>query len=312
MFLLKSLFDKIVLKGGMYMLLIEEMKSYPFSHTEKIVIDFILEKKEEIEPYSTNQVAKETYTSPSILIRIAKKLNFKGWIDFKEAFLAEQTYLNSHFVDLDANYPFQGNDTIMNISRKISQLHIESVNDTLSLMTHDDLQKAVQIVRKSKEVQIFGVSNINFFGLNFAQKLNRINIPATCDPISENLYQNAAMMKPGECAICISYSGQTVAMLKVAKILKNKHIPIIAITSIGNNDLSKIADVTLHVSTRERSYSKIGPFVSEASISLVLDILYSCIFSLNYKNNLEYKLEIASQIETGRNIENPIITETKV
>lgn len=293
------------------MLLTEQMKQYPFSHSERIIVDFILDKQEEIKDYSTSRIAKETYTSPSLLIRIAKKLDFEGWLEFKEAFLKEIDYLNNHFVDIDPNIPFASNETIMSISKKIASLHSEAIQDTLSLIQHDPLQQAVQLMRKSKRIQLFAVSNMNFIAMNFVFKLNRIGINSVCDPINENMYQNAMMMKRNECAILLSYSGQTVGMLKVANTLKRNHIPFIAVTSIGNNDLSKIADITLNVSTREKSYSKIGPFTSEASISLVLDCLYSCVFALNYQNNWDYKISVAQTIETGRMISNPIIEEQK-
>ena len=54
------------------MLLQERMKIYPFSNSERIIIHYILEKKELIEDYSTKMIADETYTSPSTLIRISK------------------------------------------------------------------------------------------------------------------------------------------------------------------------------------------------------------------------------------------------
>lgn len=294
------------------MLLKDQMEQYPFSNTERIIVDFILEKKESIKEYSASKIAKETYTSPSLLVRIANKLDYKGWSEFKEAYLKEVDYLNNHFIDLDANIPFRSNDSNMNIVGKISQLHLESIHDTVSLINHDSLQKAVQLIKGSSKIQLFAVSNMNFPAMNFAFKMQRIGIEAYCDALSENMFQNACMMKPGECAILLSYSGQTVAMLKVARILKERSTPFIAITSIGNNDLSRLSNVVLNVTTRERSYSKIGPFSSEASFSLVLDCLYGCVFSQHYEQYWNFKLNTAKAIETGRAISNPIIEEQNI
>ena len=72
-------FQKSVSKGCEQVLLQEKMESTDFSPNEKIVVDFIMNKQENIENYSTTMIAKETYTSPSVLVRIAKKLNFDGW-----------------------------------------------------------------------------------------------------------------------------------------------------------------------------------------------------------------------------------------
>lgn len=49
-----------------------KMKNTKFSPSEEIVIDFILTKQERIKDYSTTMIAGETYTSPSLLVRISK------------------------------------------------------------------------------------------------------------------------------------------------------------------------------------------------------------------------------------------------
>lgn len=108
------------------MLLKDRMNNYPFSHSERIIVDYILDKQNEIKDYSTKMIADETYTSPSTLIRISKKLGFQGWNDFKDAYLNEVDYLNKHFQDIDPNFPFTNQDTIMNIASKIANLHAES------------------------------------------------------------------------------------------------------------------------------------------------------------------------------------------
>lgn len=255
------------------MLLKEQMKAYPFSHNERVIIDYILDKQINIKDYSVKMIADATFTSPSTLIRISKKLGFQGWVEFKDAYLEEANYLNSHFCNIDSNLPFSNQDSIMTIASKIVNLHIESAKDTLSLFQHDSLQKAVRILHQSKEIRVF------------------------------------AMSSPDECAICISYSGESSNIVKTAQILKENNCPIIAITSIGNNSLSDLATVTLRVTTREKSFSKIAGFSSLESISIVLNTLYACLFSLNYHDNLTYKLDIAKKIENAPIINNEIIAE---
>ena len=88
------------------MLLQEQMKQDIFSYNEKTIINFILEKQEQIKDYSTKMIGDETYTAPSTIIRIAHKLGFQGWSDFKEAFLDEVIYLNNNFQEIDPNFPF--------------------------------------------------------------------------------------------------------------------------------------------------------------------------------------------------------------
>ena len=254
-------------------------------------------------------IGDETYTAPSTIIRIAHKLGFQGWSDFKEAYLDEVIYLNNHFQEIDPNYPFTNQDTMMKIAHKITQLHIESAKDTASLIHHDSLQKAIQILRKANTVKVFAIANLNFIGEEFVFKLNRIHKKAYIEPVQDNQFQDAIMTTSDECAICLSYSGETHTLLKTANFLKENKVPIIAITSFGKNSLSDLATVTLNVSTREKSFSKIAGFTSLESMNIVLNILYSCLFSLNYQANLDYKINIAKRVELNREIDNEIIKE---
>lgn len=296
---------------GETMLLQEKMKETKFSPSEKIVVEFILEKQEQIQSYSTIMIAGETYTSPSILIRIAKKLGFKGFNDFKDAFLKEVLYLQTNFQNLDANIPFTSQDNIMNITHKIAQLKIESLHDSLSLIHHDHLQKAVRIMQKSRTVKVFTISNLTFLAEEFVHKMRHIGKSAETYPISNSLYQEALMMKKDECAICISYSGQSSEIIQTGQLLHQNHIPIITLTSIGENHLTQLSDVVLNISTRERSYSKIAGFSSLESISFLLDILYSCYFASDYQKHFQYKLKIAKATE-HRTIDNHILKNKNI
>lgn len=291
------------------MLLTEKMQATNFSESERVIVDFILEKGTVIENYSTSQIAKETFTSPSSLIRIAKKLGFHGWNDLKKNYLEEVSYLESHFQSIDANYPFGPRDNMMVVANKISALYVESAEDTLSLVEHDALQKAVWLLHDQMRILVFAIGNLNYAADEFTYKMRRIQKNVLHDAVQDNQFHDALMSDRNDVAICLSYSGETPTLLKTALFLKKKNVPVIAVTSLGNNSLSKLADIVLPVTTREKSYSKIAGFTSYQSFSLILDILYSCVFNMDFTRNLEYKLSIAKEVENDRVITNHIIEE---
>lgn len=290
------------------MLIQEKIKKTKFSPSEQTVIDFIVEKQEQIENYSTTMIANETYTSPSILIRIAKKLNYRGWSELKKAYLEEIIYLRANFQDLNANKPFTKNDPIMTIASKITQTKIESAKDTFSLIHHDSLQQAINIMLNHDSIKVFTLSNLIYAGEEFVFKMRRIKKKVEIFPVHSMMLQEATMMTADDCAICISYTGESDGICEIARRLKEKNVPIIGITSIGENSLSRLSDVTLRLTTREKSYSKIAGFTSLESISLILDILYSCYFATDYDNHYAYKVNLARSTES-RQIDNQIIQE---
>lgn len=284
------------MQEGDSMQIIHKMEETHFSPSETTIIDYILEQGENIKNMSIHAIAEATYTSPPLLIRIAKKLGFKGWNEFKEAYIQELEYMYQT-ADIDASIPFVVSDNFINISNNIAQLEIESIQDTMSLLKHDDLYGAMHYLRNAPVIDMYAVSNNVILAQQFADKMFLIQKKVNLCRLSENAKLQASMSNENHVAIIISYSGETKFILEVAHILKQKQTPIIAITSIADNHLSSLSNVVLRISSKEMLNTKIGDFATSQSVKLILDILYSCIFSLDYQNNLDNKIALAKSVD---------------
>lgn len=278
------------------MLIVHKIEKTHFSPSEAVIVDYILKQGEAIENMSISAIAKATYTSPPLLVRIAKKLGFSGWNEFKEAYLEELEYLYKTS-DIDASIPFVVSDDFMNISHNIAQLESETIQDTIQLLNHDTLYQAMRYLREAPRIDLYGVSNNVILAEEFAEKMLFINKNVSISRLSGDAKLQASMSDSRHVAILISYSGETKFILEVARILRKKQTPIIAITSIGDNHLSQLANVVLRISSKEMLHTKIGDFASSQSVKLILDILYGCIFSLDYQKNLDYKIALAQEVD---------------
>lgn len=283
-----------------YMLITEKMIQVSFSESEKIIIEYILKERENIKNKTTKQISQETYTHPSTIVRIAKKLGYTGWNELKEIYLEEIKYLDSHFENIDANIPFTENDNIMTIANKIATLNQITIKDTLSLIHHDDLKKAVQLLDSASEIKIFASNQNLLISQDFMFKMNRIQKSVSITMTDAEQVFEAFNCKKNSCAILISYSGESRRLIKAIPILKESHVPIIAITSLGDNTIADEADCVLRITTRERLYSKIGNFTTNDSICYLLDALYSCVFSKNYKKNLDHKIKVSKYFDSRK------------
>lgn len=291
------------------MLIIERMKSTSFSATEKRLIHYILEQRQDLKNKTTRQISIETYTNPSMLVRIAKKLGFDGWTELKEVFLDEVRYLDSNFEQIDPNLPFHAGDSIMAIAGKLAQLNQTTVSDTLSLIQYEPLQQAVQLITRSGNIKIFTISENRLVSQDFALRMNRIQKYTTiCMNDTEYLYESFSC-NPDSCAIIISYTGESAWINQTINILRKRKISVIGITSIGQSYLSRNADCVLRITTRERLYSKIASFTTTVSISYLLDVLYSCVFAENYEANLKRKIGV-SKLTDNRKSSSEIMEET--
>lgn len=282
------------------MLIQERLERCELSVSERAAADFILKEKLNIRDMTTREIAQASFSSPSTLVRIAHKMNFRGWNELKEALLKEEEYLQTHFSDIDANLPFKKSDSILSVAAKIAALKKESIDDTLSLITHDDLRKAVSLLNQASSINIFAVSNNALICQEFQHNMSRIGKRVEVCSLQGEFAYTAWLAEPSSCALIISYSGETPILVKAAKILKEHQIPTVLITNIGENSLLPMADCVLHICTREKLYSKIASFSTDASIEYLLDVLYSCIFRLDYDEYLQMKIRSAQEIEHGR------------
>lgn len=283
-------------------MLIHKIEKTHFSPSESIIIDYILKKGKDIKNMTIAQIANETYTSSPLFIRIAKKLGFDGWNEFKEAYLKELDYLFLN-QEVDANIPFVVNDDIMNIAYNLCVLERETIQDTYSLISHDDLQKAIRLLRNCKYIDVYSRSVHMHIVRSFQERMYILHRHVQLCSLSDELDSTYLMSDQNHCAIIISYSGHAPHIKHLIETLRKKQTSIIAITNLEDNELSLLADVTLRMSSRELIYTKIADFASSLSLKYILDILYSCIFSIHYQQNLDNCIQIAKELDNTQHEE---------
>ena len=138
------------------MLIVNQIENTHFSKTEKEIVDYIIDQGMNIEKMSANEIARNTFTSAPLLVRIAKKLGYSGFNEFKSAYLKELSYMLEE-TDVDASIPFLLSDDLMTITKNLALLEKETIQDTQQLNHHDDLQEAVRLLQKAQVIDVYGV-----------------------------------------------------------------------------------------------------------------------------------------------------------
>lgn len=268
-----------------------------FSSVERILGKYVLENGEKVLNMSTKELAKATFTSSASIVRFCRKLEYEGYNDFKIALAAQLQYSRLSNDDINANYPFKGTDSVYTVASNIANLSKESIDITMKNLDLEELRLVVLMITKAKVIDIYGVSGPLRIASDFQYKMFRIGKDVRISQmINEQLFQ-AAQSTSEHLAILISYSGETEEVIEAAKILYRRKIPAIAITSFGENRLVKYTQRVLYLNSSEFIYSKIATFSSTLSLHLLLDIIYGCVFSKNYEDNLNYKIETDNLID---------------
>lgn len=291
------------------MFLSEKMELYPFSPNERHIVNYLLATPHAIEDQTTAQIAQATFSSKSALVRLAQKLDFKGWVDFKKAFLEEIRYLEQSSASSDANLPFDATDNLATIASKIAHLEKEAIDDTQALLDPKTLRQVTQLLNTSETIHLFAVSNNLHNSQEFVHNMNRIQKDVRLHSLEGESVFGAYLAKPKSCAIVLTYSGETRLLLRILQLLKDQSIPIILMTSLGENSSTPYADHILRLATREKLYSKIGTFSTDTSIAYLLNVLYASVFAQNYQQNLDLRISASRAIEYERTSDSDILAE---
>lgn len=272
-----------------------------YHDARKNVAEFLLTERSHAGEFSMQDIARKTFTSKPTLSRFAKKLGYSGWTEFFADFMAECQYLESHFTDVDPNIPFSENDRTSEMIEKICRIQMESLKDTTDQMDYSDIEKAGDLLLKSKKIVIFSMSPNIFLGELFKRKMESIRILVHLASSDEGgIIANS--LNQEDCAIIVSYSGNNPHRVptRYIPVLKEQGVPIVGITSQGDNYLRQSSDICLTISSRERLYTKIANYTTEESIQFIFNILFSYCFSKDYKNNYEYKTKSSTALEVSR------------
>jgi len=265
-------------------------KADKFNGSEKQLADYILKNKESVINQSIQSLATSTFSSTSTIVRLCRKIGLKGYKDFKIKLSAE---LQQHYNDISAvnpDFPFTEDDSNKEIAQKLLELMQTSLKQTSELLTNDLLEHAVRDIFQSRKLGIFAYGDTYISALSFQNKLMKINLNANLPSLTEESKFMAANYTKNDCAILISYSGQSKNTYQLAQILRLNGVKIIAITSDKDSKIAKLSDIVLPVTNTESKTVKISPFASQVGIEYVLNTLYSCLFVANYDENQSHRL----------------------
>ena len=281
------------------------------TEVDKTLANFFIDSGRRVEKLSSRTIASTLFVAPSTVTRFCQFLGFSGYSDFKLAFLKELDYLERNFLNINPNFPFTENDINVALASKIATLYKETVEDSLSLLHHDSLQAATKLLSNAAIIYLGMVGDTFEMAETFKNRMIKIGKTVIVERRTDNLYYSACQVPKDACFILISYSGETESLLKVAKLLQNRKIPTIVLTSFGENALSSMFDIVIWISTREKLIENLGNFSSLISVSFILDTLYASVFQKHYTKNYQTKCDLSQMYEQKRRSLNPLLNDSE-
>lgn len=257
-----------------------------FTDREKSIAEYLLSNKKSIISMSAKEIGDITNTSAPTVVRFSKKIGFDSLNEMKlQLSINLQSDDNSDFEYLHSDL------STKNIIRGVKSSIDSIMNQTIGVLKEEELEKAIELLNKAKNVYIFSVGSSSLVGMDFYYKLSRINVRCIAHSDTHLQMTASALMEEGDVAIAISYSGETKEVLKCAYNAKNYGIPVISITRASiNNTLADMSDIVLRVPFVEKSLRE-GAMSSRISQLAVIDMLFLGMARNNLKG-IEEKLRV--------------------
>lgn len=272
------------------MLIHKLKKQEDFSSSEKEVANYILEHPKEIINMSIRKIAKETYSSPTTILRLCRKVGMKGFQEFRIAF---NTEMSSEIFNSEVNedIPFYDEDSLNSIANNIATINIRGIQDTLS--NFDLMNEIIKLFKKGAYIDIYGDGSSLLSASEFRLIMLRLGIHVHIEENFSNQCYQAVNSNIHHVAILISHSGESLNVTKILKILKKKNTKCISITSDKNSTIAKQADFVIQNGSYENLYltKKLEMYSSHTAVHFILDCLYSFYYINNYAENLKKSKE---------------------
>ncbi len=259
------------------------------SHNERIIADYILEHPDQVLKMNTKQLKEACFVSTATIYRLCEKLKLSGFSELK---VRISHSLNEYMKDDDHfnyDFPVKKYQTHFEIINKIKEDYENTLSSTLNLFSLENLRFATQALKKAKVIDIYTSSGNIYFAQNFQFQMQEIGVSVNV-PIEE-YHQRllASQSDKTHLAIIISFEGRGILANIIPKMLQDNGTPILLISSYQYKPLFTV-NYHLYMSSLENHYHKISSFSTRLSILYILDVLYTCYFSLDYDENLMKKL----------------------
>lgn len=263
---------------------LRDYRNLPAAENE--IRKYILKYPKEVLDMTVYDIAKATFTSPASVVRLCKRMDVSGFNRLKIQLSSEVRSFDNLNLPLLDTTAIQKEDTPAAIIDKITGIAIESIEETRLLLDQKKLEQAAKWIYESRIIDLYGVGASNIVAMDALYKFMRVGKTASCYSLYDRQYVQAVNSNYEHVGIIFSYSGETKEMLEVVGLLQKNGTNVISVTASSSNSLSRLADISLTVSTRETIFRS-GAMASRTSSLYIVDLLYAIYCSMDYDHTSE-------------------------
>jgi len=237
------------------------------SRTEQKIADYISRDPESVVYATLTDLAEKAGAGDASVLRLCRKLGFQGYQEFKLSLAQELVHRVTN-----AEGDIQEDDSLAVIASKITSENKSFLENTLSLLDVQEMQKAIDAMQRAGKIYFIGVGSSAFTAEDAKYRFMRLGFNTECITDSHVMAMSATLMRPNDVVFAVSTSGSTKDVVDAVRCAKENGAFFVCLTSHAKSPITQYADAVLLSYTKENPLEG-GAFKSKITQIHVLDIL---------------------------------------
>ena len=238
--------------------------------SERKVAERVLEDPQRILNATLAEAAALSDVSEPTVIRFCVAIGCTGFQEFKLRIAHSQALgtLATHSV-------LNKDDSTDALVEKIFGYTMTSLDWARSHINSQALADAIALLSEARSIEFYGLGASGIVALDAQQKFPLFGVPCGAQTDTHQQLMTASMMHEGDVAVIFSNTGQTVAMLEVARAAAEGGAKVIGVSG-SQSPLLDLCNVSIIVETLDNT-DIYTPTISRIASLVIVDILSAAV-----------------------------------
>lgn len=234
------------------------------------IADYILANPQEAANMTQSQLAAQSGSSEATVSRFCKKLGFENYRVF-------QLTLARDVRETRQIGAYSNNVSMEDIPQSLENILNNKLNEitaTIHSLSEDSLLRVLDLLRNASIIEVAAVGNTIPVALDASFKFKQLGLRCVMSEILEHQSAFALTLTPQDLLFLISHSGRSRRLLDIAKIARERRVPIVLITGDPSSPLARVSDHCLYSTNLESLLTTKEFTLSRISALTIIEVLY--------------------------------------
>lgn len=220
---------------------------------------------------TAEQLADATETSRSTVARLASSLGYRGFRALRNDLLIQSRSLKGRVSTHEASeIELSEADAPSDVAYKVfNAASVRSLRFAEMLAAADAFPKVIEAFRSARTIMLAGAGSSALVALDMQQRLMRLGLNINFAEDHHTQLAQAALATPEDLVVCVSFSGSTRLVVRVAEIARGRGATTVGILARDESPLAELCDLKI------LTPPGVGLFGTDAVMTRLLQMMFN-------------------------------------